>query len=346
MVDKFSMFCVLIPTTTDVTGALCAQLLVDNVYEYFGWPVEIVSDRDPKFTSSFWKTLHTYQGTQLDMSTAFHPQTDGQTEVYNRILEDMLRHYVSPYLDDWDKWLPCAQFAINNAFVESIGCTPSFLNFGRHPRTPLSVFLQQQISSRSQTAEVPSATDLATALQQRTARARELLLNSRNRMKQVADKSRSEVHFQVGEQVLLNTKNLSFKGRSCRKLLPRWIGPFTISATVGSVAYKLDLPPSVNIHPVFHVSLLRKYYPSARKPPPPPPEVVDGEEEYVVERILDHRVSKRRGRKKFFLVRWAGYGAEHDSWEPIDNLDNCPDALQDYWKYYESANRRKRKAGH
>jgi hypothetical protein len=145
-----------------------------------------------------------------------------------------------------------------------------------------------------------------------------------------ADTRRADVSFDVGQEVLLSTRNLSFKGPGCRKLLPRWVGPFKVAARVGPVAYRLDLLPTMRIHPVFHVSLLRPYVSDGRVQPPPVA-TLEGEEEFEVERILDHR--SRHRNKTEFLVRWSGYGPEHDTWEPEEGLVNAPEILREYWRY-------------
>ena len=140
-VDKFSKMVTLIPTMTTLTAVECSHLLHANVFSKHGWPAIIVSDRDKLFTSQFWTAYTSLQGIDLGLSTAYHPQTDGQTEVANRVIEDMLRHYINPTLDDWDLHLPCAEFAINNSHTPAISTTPFFLNYGRHPRTPLHLAL-------------------------------------------------------------------------------------------------------------------------------------------------------------------------------------------------------------
>ncbi len=142
---------------------------------------------------------------------------------------------------------------------------------------------------------------------------------------------RSDLRFEVGQEVLLSTRNLSFKGPSCRKLLPRWIGPFKVAAAVGPVAYRLHLLPTMKIHPVFHVSLLRTYVPGVGNLRPPPVLTLEGEEEFEVKLIVDHRILKSN--RKEYLVRWEGYGPEHDTWEPESHLANAPEVLAAYWRY-------------
>jgi hypothetical protein len=150
-------------------------------------------------------------------------------------------------------------------------------------------------------------------------------------------KGRADVAFAMGELVLLSTKNLKLKGSSPRKLLPRYLGPFKVLATIGKVAYRLELPETMRIHNVFHASLLQKYTEGrGTRTPPPVPEVVDGELEYTVSSITAHRVTEVGGKRKNakrikvdFLTCWTGYGREHDSWEPGEMLKDT-EALEIY----------------
>ena len=350
VVDKLSKMCHLIPTTKALDARECAFLLHREVISKHGFPVHYVSDRDKLFTSAFWEALAELGGVDLRRSTAYHPQTDGQTERVNRILEDVLRSYVRPTLDDWDRWLPCAEFAINNSYIERMDATPFYLNYGRHPRTPLHVRLMLDFPHLSKkSARMPRAITFAQTLQAEVQRVRKLLLAARDRMKAFADRSRAAVQLTVGQEVLLSTKNLEFKGPNCRKFLPRWIGPFQVKEMCGPAAVKLDLVPTVKtrIHDVFHVSLLKPYRQDAfpgRRVPPPMVVDLEGEEEFEVDRILDHRSSKSGKReKREFLIRWLGYGPEHDTWEPEASLENAPECLKDYWKYLGEKSQRKRR---
>jgi transposase InsO family protein len=154
----------------------------DTVFKHHGLPSELISDRDPRFTSKFWTELTRLLGTKLKMSTAFHPQTDGLTERSNRVLEDYLRHYISPSQNDWDEWLPQAEFSVNNAWQESIKNTPFMLNFGQQPRTPLN-------QSGGREVRVPQASNFARTLEENLARANASLLAARSRQKLFADKN-------------------------------------------------------------------------------------------------------------------------------------------------------------
>ena len=122
------------------------------------------------------------------------------------------------------------------------------------------------------------------------------------------------------------------------KLLPRFIGPFKILQRIGEQAYELELPPTMKIHDVFHVSLLRPYHEDGAYQPPPVTILLDGEEEFEVDSVLDVRKEPGSRSKKTYLVRWAGYGPEHDTWEPESNLQNCKNKIQAYWDKQRAGN--------
>ena len=125
-------------TTTIVTAEETARLFRDHVYKLHGISLKLISDRDARFTDRFWQELHYLLGTQLAMSTSFHPQTDGQTDRLNRVLEDMFRHYVSPSQENWDEYLSMVEFAYNNLWQESIKNTHFLLNYGQHSSAPVN----------------------------------------------------------------------------------------------------------------------------------------------------------------------------------------------------------------
>jgi hypothetical protein len=149
--------------------------------------------------------------------------------------------------------------------------------------------------------------------------------------KAYADKSRRELTFQVGDRVLLKTNNLKLKTNGSRKLLPKWIGPFPIVKVVNKVAYKLELPAGMKCHPVFHVSNLHPYKTDGRVQPPPVPVEIEDDLEYEVEQVLLHRDvrSGKRSRREY-LVKWLGYGPEHNSWEHVSGM-HCDDLIVEYW---------------
>jgi transposase InsO family protein len=145
IVDKLTKMCHFVATTSSATAEQTAQLYFNHVWKLHGVPRVIISDRDPLFTSLFTQALCKSLGTKQGLSTAYHPQTDGQTERVNRVLEDMLRMYVHRSQTDWDEKLTCAEFAVNNSDHESTGTTPFFLNYGHHPYLPVSLLPNHRV---------------------------------------------------------------------------------------------------------------------------------------------------------------------------------------------------------
>jgi RNase H-like domain found in reverse transcriptase/Reverse transcriptase (RNA-dependent DNA polymerase)/Integrase zinc binding domain/Chromo (CHRromatin Organisation MOdifier) domain/gag-polyprotein putative aspartyl protease len=331
-VDRLTKMVHFVPCQTVATAEVVARLFVRNVWRLHGMPREMVTDRDPRFTSSFMREVMRMVGTKQSMSTAFHPQSDGQTERTNRILEDMLRHYVGPDQRDWDQHLDAAEFAINNSWQESVQETPFMLNYGFHPNTPLSLLVEQN-------SPVPAAKDLVQRLADGIQRAKRLLRVAQDRHKAYADKSRVDCRFTVGQKVMLSTANLKFKGT--KKLLPRWLGPFEVTAEVSPVAYRLALPSALaRLHPVFHVGLLKPHWqdPSRVRVGAPVPEL-DADDQLVweVERILDHRdvaiSAKSRRTRREYLLKWRGFPDCDNTWEPEGNLvDGAAHMVAEYWK--------------
>jgi hypothetical protein len=189
-VDRLTKMVHFAPTYTDCSAIDVARLFNDTVFKHHGLPSKLISDRDPRFTSKFWTELTRLLGTKLKMSAASHPQTDGQTERSNRVLEDYLRHYISPSQDDWDEWLPQADFSVNNAWQKSIKNTPFMLNFGQQPRTPLT-------QSGGREVRVSQASNFAQTMKENLDRAKASLLAARSRQKLFADENRREVELAV-----------------------------------------------------------------------------------------------------------------------------------------------------
>ena len=286
------------PLTDDTSAPAIARVYFDTVFRHKGLSRTIISDRDPRFTSHFWRALFKLLGTKLKYSTAFHPQTDGQTERANRSIEEMLRHYVGARQTDWDLLLTPVEFAYNNSAQASTGHSPFYLNSGQHPLAPGNLL-------KPASSDVPAAdaflANIATALTD----AKTLLALSQNRQKQYADTHRRPLTFQPGDQVYLSTAHLPLPGRKqVRKLSARYIGPFPVQQVISDVAYKLTLPDHLRIHPVFHVSLLRPFIPNDpdrfpdRPPPPPLPVLTDEPLVYTPDQIIDTRQIRRRNHTK------------------------------------------------
>jgi len=231
-----------------------AELYVREIVRLHGVPASIVSNRDPRFTSRFWQSLQNALGTQLRMSSTYHPQTDGQSERTIQSLEDLLRTCVLDHLGTWSDMLPLVEFTYNNSYHSSIGMAPYEALYGRRCRTSLCwqqdgefvvlgpEFLQQTIE------RVRVIQDLVGATQ--------------SRQKSYADKRRRPLEFDVGDHVFLRVTPTAGIGRALksRKLTPRFIGPYQITRRIKPAAYEIALPPHLeNLHNVFHVSQLRKY---------------------------------------------------------------------------------------
>src|SRR3954463_12436004 len=329
IVDTFSKMTHFIPTKTNVTAPQTAKLFFNNIFRLHGLPKVIVSDRDPKFTSKFWKTLFKITDIKLAISTAFHPQTDGQTERTNRTLEDMLRAFTNYQQNNWEDNLPYAEFACNNATNSSTGLTPFYINHGHNPINPYAQL--GTIPDKN-----PTVNEILEEIVYIQKVAQDTLAIAKANQEQFANKKRRDLTFSVGNQVLLSTKNIdlaSQANRPSRKLKHRFIGPYTVTQQISPVAYKLDLPTTLKIHPVFHVSLLKPYqqptdYPHRETTSPPPPEItINDDTEYEVEQILDDRTKRH---KKEYLVKWKGYPEYDSTWEPEDHLINAEEVIKDY----------------
>lgn len=345
-VDRLSKRIVLVPAEEKgLTARKYADLFMENVFRHFGVPRALISDRDPRFTSHLWQALCERLGTKLKMSSAFHPQTDGQTERANRTVQDMLRAYVSPTSTDWDKHLLPAEFAYNNSVQASTGFTPFYLTTGQHPHTPLSLLNPRTNDNGTWCL---GAEELIGQLQANIAAARDALQQAQRRQKAAADKTRSdEPTYAVGQKVLVSTANLnlSYTGGQSPKLAPRFLGPFPVKRQLNEVAYELELPAHMKCHPVFHVSLLRAYNQSEEFPrpdrEPPPVKIVDGQPYFAVEHVVNHYPRKATSHLQatHYTVKWEGYPSWENTKEPAAVImEDVPELVAQYWSQQPSAN--------
>ena len=325
VVDRFTKMACFIACHNTVDANGTAQLFLDHVVCHHGLPTNIVSDRGSIFVSRFWKQLMHLLGIKVNLSTAYHPQTDGQTERVNQVLEQYLRCFVNYEQTNWISLLPLAQFSYNNTLHSTTQTTPFFANQGWHPRF--------EITSPTQPVN-PAAEARAQELHNLHKELIALLKQAQEQQKEQADRLRTPApSFEVGDQVWLLRKNIKTT-RPCNKLDYRKLGPFKIIARVNPVAFRLDLPAHYHIHPVFHVSLLEKYHTSAipgRKPEPPPSVEVESEQEWAVDRILDSFVKRRRF---YYLVSWRGYPESEATAEPPEHLTHAQDLVEEFHRLH------------
>lgn len=315
-VDRLSKMAHFIPASgTDSTRDLAGHFL-QHVFRLHGLPSDIVSDRGSKFTSKWWKEFLRMLKVKPNLSTAFHPETDGQTERVNQSIEQHLRIYCDYSQDNWFDLLPFAEHAYNSTVHTSTGMTPFYANYGYNPR----------LSSSTSNASVPDAQLRVQILRDASQLAKDNIARAQQRQVLYADRQRTEApEFKPDEQVWLLRRHIK-TSRPSDKLDHKKLGPFRIVEKIGSRAYRLQLPASMQIHDVFHVSLLEKYHPTfnlLRGIEDIPDPVVDTQDsgDRAIERIVDSET--RRG-KLHYLVQYEDSLPEDYSWEPASDLSNDP----------------------
>jgi RNase H-like domain found in reverse transcriptase/Reverse transcriptase (RNA-dependent DNA polymerase)/Integrase zinc binding domain/Chromo (CHRromatin Organisation MOdifier) domain/Retroviral aspartyl protease len=309
--DRLTKFGHFIPYKEATNSEELAYVFLRTIISIHGLPDEIVTDRGTTFTSKFWQSLMNQLGANHKLSTAYHPQTDGQTERLNQTLEQYLRCYVNYQQDNWVSLLPLAQFADNSAPTETTKISPFYANYGfqpeayREPRTTTSISEKAQIKAQD--------------LQKLHQLLQHELSFVQQRMTHYANQKRLKgPTFQRGDMVYLIRRNIKTT-RPSDKLDFKKLGPFPIVKVISQTNYELSLPKGMRIHPIFHISLL--------EPAPADADIQDSievipeqEEEYEVERILD---TEWKDNEIKYLVRWKGYEPNDDTWEPVTNLRNC-----------------------
>ena len=328
--DRLGSDIQLIPTRTDITAEDLAYLFFDKWYCEYGLPTDIISDRDKLFMSRFWKALHKLTGVKLKMSTAYHPETDGSSECTNKTVNQALRFHVERNQLGWVHALPRVRFHMMNTVNKSTGFTPFQLCFGHSPRV-IPPLIPAKPSAM--VAEIDEW-HVIRRLELDVLEAQDNLLKAKISQSLQANKQCSlKFPFSIGSRVRLSTlhrrKEYTAKGEQrVAKFMPRFDGLYTIiNLDEQHSTVTLDLPNSPNIHPTFHTSEVLPYiksdttlFPSRHFEEPDPITTDEGEEEYFIERILDAR---RRGRGYQYLVRWQGYGQEHDRWLPGSEVQDC-----------------------
>lgn len=349
VVDKLTRWSYYIALCTTATAQEVFAALQERVLSVHGMPRAIISDRDSRFTSHFWEHLWAAMRTDLRRSTAFHPQTDGQTERQNRTLIEALRAHVDANQRDWDTLLPALQLAHNSSRNHSTGVSPFEMLFGATPRTTLDAELERDGVEPQRQAERqahPGAQALAERIKATVTAARKRIEAAQQKQRQDSQRGRRECELAVGDKAWLSNRNLRLDAAAAaagraRKLEPLYYGPYEVLAMHGSNAAELRLPAGCRLHPVFNVDLLKKYidgrseFPArpvadARPGPLPaedPAAGGPGDPVYEVEAVIGKR---GRGARLQYRVKWAGWPVEQASWLPASECDSCAEAVADF----------------
>ncbi|GKA48388.1 hypothetical protein Tco_0741346 [Tanacetum coccineum] len=325
-------------TETDSTEKL-TRLYMREIVARHGIPVSIISDRDSHFTSRVWQSLHKALGTQLNLSTAYHPQTDGQSERTIQTLEDMLRACVIDFENGWDRHLPLVEFSYNNSYHTSIKAAPFEALYGRKCRSPVCW------------AEVGEAQltgpEIIHETTEKIFKIRDRMQAARDRQKSYADKRRRPLEFEVGDKVMLKVapwKGVMRFGKR-GKLNPHYIGPFQIIERIGPVAYRLELPQELSrVHNVFHVCNLKKCLSDDTLVIPLEEIQLDDKLNFVEEpvEIMDREVKQlKRSRIPIVKVRWNARRGPEYTWEREDQFKSkYPHLFSFYVRIWATASSR------
>jgi hypothetical protein len=316
VVDRFCKMEHFIPFHKTNDATYIANVFFREIVRLHGLPRSIVSDRDTKFVGQFWRTLWKRLGTNLSFSSTYHPQTDGQTEVVNNSLGNLLRILVTEQGHQWDQILAQAEFAFNNSVNKSTRKSPFEIVYGRKPRGIVELRELKQDESRSAEAK-----DFSTEMQRVHDQVKKQIQDSNQTYKDIVDQKRREVQFEVGDEVLSHLRKERFPRGTYNKLKMKKIGPFKILRKFAANAYEIELLDNVGISPIFNVADLYPYNIDDAGELDDQEEIQWEEkmptvEKPQVEKILEQRVGRKTRRKMHpeYLVKWKDHPVEYSSW--------------------------------
>ena len=316
-----------------ITVKDAAKTFYTHIWKNHGFPNSIISDSGRTFVNYFWDQLITRLGMKTNLSTAYHPEIDGQTEILNSILEQYLKIYVNFLQNDWASWLPSAEFAINNHVFEITQCTPFLINFGQHFKMglELDLFVNKPMDFQKMKNKV-LVNEFVEKMTTINEVFREQIVFVQTLYESFANRHRLNApNYIVNDEVWFDTRNMQTI-RPSKKLFDKFDGMFFITKIISPHAYKLELPRDWIIHPVFPTNLFRPGstdpLPGQLAPPPVPIIDEDGQDTWEVTRIFNSRIFRHRLQ---FLVNWV---KDRPDWQPFENVTGAPDALDQYFNKY------------
>nr|VWO97963.1 BZIP domain-containing protein [Ganoderma boninense] len=321
-----------LPTTTDITAAGVADIHYREIFRLHGIPTKVVSDRGPQFAACFMHALYTKLGITRALTTAYHPQSNGQTERANQEVEKHLRLFTNARHDDWVKYLPTAEFVLNSRVHAAHGMAPFEILYGYRPDFTIPM---------GPPTKFPALNERLRNLRDVRKEADAALRMEKAHMKHIFETGKPQPHvFKPGDKVWLSSKDIPLTSGT-RKLAPRQLGPYDILERTGNLTYRLQLPISMKQrHPVVHVDRLSPWRGNeinGEEPPPPAPVEIDHTLENEVEAILD---SRKYNNQFQYLIKWRGEDHGQDSWEPIGNVTHCDELIADFHRLHPNAPRR------
>lgn len=322
-----------------ITARSTAQIFLDHVFKLHGLPYNITSDRGSAFVSRFWRHLCRLLDIQVQLSTAYHPETDGQTEITNATLEQMLRCLCDYQQLDWAGHCAAAEFAVNNWHSETTQITPFYANYGSHPRMghEPSDLHDYDFTANQHTRDADAFAERMYEIHELV---REEMAYGQAVYEHYANRRRNpHPNYQVGDRVYLDSRNIVTQ-RPSKKLDWKMLGPFEILKRVGTHAYQLRLPQTMRIHDVFHAVRLREAHNNPHDGQAQGPAEVEvnasdeptvEESAYNVQQILGIVPSTQfdDGQPRC-IVWWRGYGRDKPTMEPLHLIIYCHEALQHY----------------